>query len=160
MNPETTSGGRALAFYSSIRVSIRAGERIADPNNKDEIIGHNVNINITKNKTARPFKKTSFELLYGIGVDKVSEVVDISLLGNFIQRSGAYYQIREDANNKDSVITRKFNGEDVKLSFQGKNSLVDYLKMDNELYHILEHAVMTGESLPIESIKNNNGEGA
>jgi recombination protein RecA len=151
-NPETTSGGRSLAFYSSVRVNIRPGERIPDPHKKDEVMGHIVNVNIVKNKTARPFKKGSFELIYGIGVDAVSEIADIALLGDFVQRAGAYYQIRENPRDKDTVITRHFNGEEVKLSFQGKDAFVSHLKEDTGLYEILDRAVRTGEAPSVEEI--------
>ena len=154
MNPETTSGGRALSFYASIRVNIRPGERIPDPQRKDEIMGHIVNVNVTKNKTARPFKKSSFELIYGKGVDTVSEIADIALLANFVQRAGAYYQLRKDPEDKDTIITRKFREEDVKLSFQGKEAFVNYLKQDMALYEILEQAVRSGNPPSIEDIEN------
>lgn len=149
MNPETTSGGRALRFYASVRISVRAGERITGKN-KDDVIGHVINTRIVKNKTASPFKKASFELIYGKGVDKVKEIIDIALLGNIIQRAGAYYQIKDE---DGEIIIRNFNNEDIKLSFQGKDKFADYLKTDNELCLMLEHSVRTGDPLNIDKLK-------
>lgn len=133
-NPETTPGGRALKFYSSVRIEVRSGERIT---NKNEVIGHIVNAKVAKNKTGMPFRKASFELIYGEGVDRVKEIVDIALLAGYVNRAGSYYQIKDE--NGD-IITR--NG--TKLSFQGKDSFANYLKEDTELLNILEEAIRSG----------------
>lgn len=141
-----------------MRVNIRPGEKIPDPKNKDDVIGHIVNVNIVKNKTAIPHKKASFELIYGVGVDKVSEIADLATMADFVQRAGAYYQLREDKTDKDTIITRSIGGKEVKLSFQGKGSFVEYMKEDKGLYDILEEAVRSGQAPDVERLKNAGGE--
>ena len=150
MNPETTSGGRALAFYASIRINVRAGEKIPNPKNKDESIGHVINITVAKNKTAVPFKKASFDLFYAAGVNKKKEIVDISIETGWITRAGAYYQVKDENGNK---VKRTINEQEIELSFQGKDSLIEYIESDEELYKILEEAVMTGIAPTLEQIK-------
>lgn len=149
MNPETTSGGRALKFFASIRVSIRAGEQIKE--GKDEVIGHTMNIRIVKNKTAQPYRKASFDLIYGQGIDNLAEIIDIAEIAGYMQKSGAYYQIREDANDKNTIINRHFNGELIKLSFYKKDWLT-YLNQDTELKEILEDLVRNGGYLNIGQV--------
>ncbi len=87
-NPETTSGGRALKFYSSVRVDIRRGEAIK---NGTEIIGNKANVKIVKNKVAPPFKVASIEIMYGLGISKTGELVDLAVDYDIIDRSGAWY---------------------------------------------------------------------
>ena len=145
MNPETTSGGRGLPFYASIRIHIRAGEKIPDPANKDEVIGHIVNVRVVKNKTARPFKVASFPLFYGIGVDKIAEIADIAVLAGAIEKAGAWLRIK---GADDKPITRKWmkDGKAVEtvLNFQGKEKLVQHLREDTELFELLKRVVYGG----------------
>ncbi len=157
-NPETTSGGRALTFYASIRINVRAGERIPNPNNKDEVIGHIVNARVVKNKTALPFKKASFELLYGKGVDRISEIADISIIAEYVNRAGAYYQIKNSEDEKivrtvtpafanlieEEKLAKKISDNQVELSFMGKEKFVEYLKLDTHLFEIMETAIREG----------------
>lgn len=147
---ETTSGGRALKFFASVRINVKAGERIKDPKNKDNIIGHQINVNITKNKTAMPYKKASFDLYYGIGVDKLKEVADIAVLVGYVKRAGAYYQIKDEEGNK---VKRAFNGEEIELSFQGQDSLVSHLREDTELYNILQESILTNTTPTLQQLQ-------
>lgn len=92
-NPETTPGGHALKFYSSIRISV-SREGVKD---SDERVGDKVKLHIVKNKTATPFQKVELKLLYGIGFDLVNEALDIFLEKGYITKSGAWYKM--DGNN-------------------------------------------------------------
>ena len=87
-NPETTPGGRALKFYSTIRLDIRRGEQIKIGEN---IIGNKTNIKVVKNKVAPPFKTTSVDIMYGKGVSKSGEIVDIGSMIDVVEKSGAWY---------------------------------------------------------------------
>ena len=87
-NPETTPGGRALKFYSTIRLDIRRGEQIKMGEN---IIGNKTNIKVVKNKVAPPFKTTSVDIMYGKGVSKSGEIVDIGSMIDVVEKSGAWY---------------------------------------------------------------------
>ena len=119
-NPEVTPGGRALKFYSSIRLEIRKGEQIKLGN---DITGNKTNIKVVKNKMAPPFKTCTLEIAYGEGISKTGEVVDIAADANIIEKSGAWYA---------------YNGE--KLG-QGRETVKELLKNNKKLYEELEKKV-------------------
>ena len=116
-NPETTTGGRALKFYSSIRLDIRRAEQIKDGNN---IIGNKTAIKVVKNKMAPPFKSCNVDIMYGEGVSKEGEIVDLASEAGIIEKSGAWYS---------------YNGE--KLG-QGKENVKELLKTNSALCNELE----------------------
>lgn len=116
-NPETTPGGRALKFYSSIRLDIRRAETIK---NDDQIIGNRVNIKVVKNKVAPPFKTASLDIMYGEGISKEGEIIDIASDLEIINRSGAWYS---------------YNGEKIG---QGKENTKLYLKNNPDLKEEIE----------------------
>ena len=87
-SPETTSGGNALKFYSSVRMDIR---RIGAIKNGDEIIGNSTRVKVVKNKVAPPFKVVEFDLMYGKGISKVGELVDLGAKAGIVEKSGAWY---------------------------------------------------------------------
>ena len=90
-NPETTSGGRALKFYSSIRMDIR---RIAHVKNGDMPIGNRTKVKVVKNKVAAPYREAEFDLLYGQGVSREGDVLDLAVTQNMVEKSGAWYTYR------------------------------------------------------------------
>ena len=87
-NPETTPGGRALKFYSTIRLDVRRGEQIK---NGSEPIGNKTNVKIVKNKVAPPFKSVEIELIYGKGISKAGEIIDLAVMRGVIVKSGAWF---------------------------------------------------------------------
>ena len=87
-NPETTSGGNALKFYSSVRLDIR---RIGAIKDKDEIIGNSTRVKVVKNKVAPPFKVVEFDLMYGKGISKTGELVDLGVKAGVVEKAGAWY---------------------------------------------------------------------
>jgi len=87
-SPETTSGGNALKFYSSVRMDIR---RIGAIKDKDEIIGNSTRVKIVKNKVAPPFKVVEFDLMYGKGISKTGELVDLGVKAGVVEKAGAWY---------------------------------------------------------------------
>ena len=87
-NPETTTGGRALKSYSSVRVEIRRSEAIK---NGTEIVGNKVNIKVVKNKVAPPFKSTQVDIIYGKGISRDGEVLDLAVDKDIVDKSGAWY---------------------------------------------------------------------
>ena len=119
-NPETTPGGRALKFYSSVRLDIRRAETIK---NGDKIIGNKVNIKVVKNKVAPPFKVASLDIMYGEGISKEGEIIDIGTEIGILDRSGAWYSYEGD-----------------KIG-QGKESTKLYLKNNPELCDKLENLI-------------------
>ena len=119
-NPETTPGGRALKFYSSVRLEIRRSEQIK---NGVEVIGNKTNVKVVKNKMAPPFKNCSVDIMYGEGVSKEGELVDLAAEAKIIEKSGAWYS---------------YNGE--KLG-QGKENVKELFKTNNELKEEIEAKV-------------------
>jgi recombination protein RecA len=87
-SPETTTGGNALKFYSSVRLDIR---RIGAIKQGDEAIGNRTRVKVVKNKLAAPFRQTEFDILYGQGVNKIGEIIDMGVEANIVEKSGAWY---------------------------------------------------------------------
>ena len=87
-NPETTTGGNALKFYASIRLEIRRTGSIKD---RDQIVGNQTRVKVVKNKLAPPFRQVDFDIMYGEGISKVGELIDLGVKGNVIEKSGAWY---------------------------------------------------------------------
>ena len=119
-NPETTPGGRALKFYSTIRMDVRRSEQIKQG---DNIIGNRTNVKIVKNKVAPPFKVATLEIMYGEGISKEAEIIDLATEAKIIEKSGSWYS---------------YNGN--KLG-QGKETVKALLKENKELSNELEEKV-------------------
>ncbi|MBR2571644.1 MAG: recombinase RecA [Clostridia bacterium] len=104
-NPETTTGGRALKFYATIRIDVRKGEPIK---NGSEVIGYKTKIKIVKNKVAPPFKTTIVDMLFGEGLSKSSEVLDLAVEHDIIMKSGAWYSYNDVRIGQGRENTRKY----------------------------------------------------
>jgi recombination protein RecA len=87
-NPETTTGGNALKFYASVRLDIR---RIGAIKDRDEVVGNQTRVKVVKNKVAPPFKQVEFDIMYGVGVSKVGELVDLGVKAGIVEKSGSWY---------------------------------------------------------------------
>ncbi|CAK8163464.1 DNA recombination/repair protein RecA [Candidatus Xenohaliotis californiensis] len=104
-NPETTTGGNALKFYSSIRIEIRKGTAIKD---KDEIIGNETKVKIVKNKVAPPFKQAEFEIIYNEGISKLGEIIDCGVKFGIIEKSGAWYAYKNEKIGQGKINVKSF----------------------------------------------------
>lgn len=131
-NPETTPGGRALKFYASIRLDVRRAEQIKDG---DRIIGNRTNVKVVKNKVAPPFKSASVDIMYGEGISKDGELIDLAVDINIIEKSGAWYS---------------YKGEKIG---QGKENVKDLLKKNPELSKEIEDKVRIHFGLKKENKK-------
>ncbi|HLP55226.1 MAG TPA: recombinase RecA [Fluviicola sp.] len=117
-NPETTTGGNALKFYASIRVDIRRASQIKEG---EEVIGNRVKVKVVKNKVAPPFRKAEFDIMYGEGISKVGEIIDLGVELNIVKKSGSWFSYGE---------TRLGQGRDAVKSMIADNpELMDELEL-------------------------------
>ncbi|MEM1379159.1 MAG: recombinase RecA [Pseudomonadota bacterium] len=92
-SPETTTGGNALKFYSSVRLDIR---RIGSIKQRDEYVGNQTRVKVVKNKVAPPFKQVEFDIMFGEGISKMGELIDLGVLGNVVEKSGSWYSYNSE----------------------------------------------------------------
>ncbi|MEE4200188.1 MAG: DNA recombination/repair protein RecA, partial [Erythrobacter sp.] len=119
-NPETTTGGNALKFYASVRLDIRRTGQIKD---RDEVIGNSTRVKVVKNKVAPPFKQVEFDIMYGEGISKIGEILDLGVKAGIVEKSGSWYSY-------DSVRIG-----------QGRENAKVYLKENPEVCDRLEAAI-------------------
>ncbi|MGB3835929.1 recombinase RecA [Castellaniella sp.] len=119
-NPETTTGGNALKFYSSVRLDIR---RIGSIKKGDEVVGNETRVKVVKNKVAPPFKQVEFDIMYGTGISREGEIIDLGVQAGLVDKSGAWYS---------------YNGERIG---QGKDNVREYLKEHPDMAFDIENRV-------------------
>ena len=123
-NPETTTGGNALKFYASVRLDIRRTGAIKDG---DEIVGNETRVKVVKNKVAPPFKQADFQIMYGAGISKESELVDLGVKCKLIDKSGAWYAYKGEKIGQGKSNAMKFLQENVVVSKEIEQQLRDLL---------------------------------
>ena len=116
-NPETTTGGNALKFYASVRLDIR---RTGSIKNGDEVVGNQTRVKVVKNKVAPPFREAEFEIMYGAGISRNGEIIDMGVTHNLIEKSGSWYA---------------YNGERIG---QGKENAKSFLDQRPEIAREIE----------------------
>jgi len=112
-NPETTTGGNALKFYSSIRLDIR---RISQIKDADNIVGNRVRVKVVKNKVAPPFKKAEFDLIYGEGISKMGEIIDLGVEQNIVKKSGSWFSYGETKLGQGRDAVKKLLADNPELA--------------------------------------------
>jgi len=135
-NPETTSGGRALKFYSSVRIDIR---RIGSIKQGDDVVGNRTKVKVVKNKVAPPFKVVEFNIMYGKGISRIAELLDLAVEFDIIEKRGSWY---------------RYDGEPIG---QGQDAAMEFLENDPELTEKIEETVRK-KLLPDEEAENGGKE--
>ena len=130
-NPETTTGGNALKFYSSVRLDIR---RIGQIKDRDEVIGNQTRVKVVKNKVAPPFRQVEFDILYGEGISKTGELLDLGVKANVVEKSGSWFS---------------YNGERIG---QGREKARQFLKDNPAIANDIEDAVRRNAGLLAEEL--------
>jgi recombination protein RecA len=141
-NPETTTGGNALKFYASVRLDIRRTGSIKD---RDEIVGNATRVKVVKNKVAPPFKQVEFDIMYGEGVSKVGEILDLGVKAGLVEKSGAW-----------------FSYDSVRIG-QGRENAKLYLKENPDVAQRIENAIRgrteeVGEALMVGAVSDDEDE--
>ena len=127
-SPETTTGGNALKFYASVRLDIR---RIGQIKDKDQIIGNQTRVKVVKNKVAPPFKVVEFDILYGEGISKEGEIIDLGVLSGIVEKSGSWYSYNGERIGQGRENAKKFLLDNSEISneiedlIRGKNKTVE-----------------------------------
>ncbi len=128
-NPETTTGGRALKFYSSVRIEIRKSEAIK---NGSEIVGNKVNIKVVKNKVAPPFKATQVDIIYGKGISRDGEVLDLAVEKDIIDKSGAWYAYKGEKIGQGRENAKRYLSEHAEVMNEVTEAIKNILKNQEE----------------------------
>ncbi|WP_010090784.1 recombinase RecA [Burkholderia ubonensis] len=133
-NPETTTGGNALKFYSSVRLDIR---RIGSIKKNDEVIGNETRVKVVKNKVSPPFREAIFDILYGEGISRQGEIIDLGVQAKIVDKAGAWYS---------------YNGEKIG---QGKDNAREFLRENPEIAREIENRIR--ESLGVAAMPDGAG---
>jgi recombination protein RecA len=128
-NPETTTGGNALKFYSSIRLDIR---RIESLKNEEGIYGSRTRVKVVKNKLAPPFKEAQFEIIYGQGISKEGELIDLGTTCNIVGKSGTWYSYQDDRLGQGRENAKKFLKENPKIATEIEKKIKDHLGLSSK----------------------------
>ena len=123
-SPETTTGGNALKFYASVRIDIR---RIGSIKKGDEVIGNETNVKVVKNKVAPPFKDAVFDILYGEGISRLGEIIDLGVQAKIVDKAGAWYSYNGEKIGQGRDNTREFLRENPDLAREIENKIREQL---------------------------------
>ena len=136
-SPETTTGGNALKFYASVRLDIR---RIGAIKDREEVVGNQTRVKVVKNKVAPPFRQVEFDIMYGEGISKVGELVDLGVTAGIVEKSGSWYS---------------YNGERIG---QGRENAKTFLKQNGDVAVAIEKAIRANAGLISAKITNASAE--
>jgi recombination protein RecA len=140
-NPETTTGGNALKFYASVRIDIR---RVTSIKDGDEVIGNQVRCKVVKNKVAPPFRKAEFDIMFGSGISRSGEIVDMGVALGIIKKSGSFFSYNG---------TKIAQGRDA-----AKRVIADNVELSDELEANIMAKLKGGEEIPVEESSEGDGE--
>jgi len=135
-SPETTTGGNALKFYSSVRLDIR---RIGQLKDRDEVVGNQTRVKVVKNKVAPPFRQVEFDIIYGEGISKMGELIDLGVKGDIVDKSGSWYSYGDQRLGQGKEKTRQFLKENPEIA----NEIEEKIRRSAGL---LADEMLTGET--------------
>ncbi|MEC9234883.1 MAG: recombinase RecA, partial [Pseudomonadota bacterium] len=130
-SPETTTGGNALKFYSSVRMDIR---RIGQIKNREDVVGNQTRVKVVKNKMAPPFRQVEFDIMYGEGISKMGEILDLGVAGNIVDKSGAWFS---------------YDGQRIG---QGRENAKNFLRENPEVSNKIETAIRQNAGLVADNM--------
>ena len=128
-NPETTSGGRALKFYASIRMEIR---RITTLNDGTEMVGSRVRVKVVKNKVAPPFKQSEFDIMYGQGISSEGDILDLAVTGEIVEKTGAWYSYDDKKIGQGRENAKTFLNENDDVMKEVTKKVRSFMGLDNK----------------------------
>jgi recombination protein RecA len=138
-NPETTTGGNALKFYASVRLDIR---RIGSIKDRDTVVGNQTRVKVVKNKMAPPFRVVEFDIMYGEGISKTGELIDLGVAAGVVEKSGAWFS---------------YDGQRIG---QGRENAKAYLKENPTVADAIEHAIRQNAGLVAGAMMDSGGKEA
>ncbi|MBN8290382.1 recombinase RecA [Rhodobacter sp. NTK016B] len=136
-SPETTTGGNALKFYSSVRLDIR---RIGSIKDREEVVGNQTRVKVVKNKVAPPFKQVEFDIMYGEGISKTGELLDIGVKAGVVEKSGSWYSYGDERIG------------------QGRENAKNYLKANQQIALAIEDKIRAANGLDFQMTSSDDGE--
>lgn len=128
-NPETTTGGNALKFYASVRIDIR---RISQIKTGDDVSGNRIRTKVVKNKVAPPFRKAEFDIMYGEGISKVGEIIDLGVESDIIRKSGSWFSYGETKLGQGREAVKSLLKDNPELAEELENKIIEEYKANNE----------------------------
>jgi len=132
-SPETTTGGNALKFYASVRLDIR---RIGAIKDRDEVVGNQTRVKVVKNKVAPPFKQVEFDIMYGEGISKVGELIDLGVTAGVVEKSGSWFS---------------YNGERIG---QGRENAKNFLRQNPDMANAIESTIRSNAGILAAALSN------
>jgi recombination protein RecA len=136
-NPETTTGGNALKFYASLRMEIR---RIGQIKDRDEVVGNQTRVKVVKNKLAPPFRQVEFDIMYGEGISKVGELIDLGVKAGVVEKSGAWFS------------------HDSQRIGQGRENAKQFLRDHTDVADAIEHRIREQSGVVANAMMATNDE--
>ena len=124
-NPETTTGGNALKFYSSVRIDIRRATQIKEG---DKVMGNRTRVKVVKNKLAPPFRQAEFDIIYGLGISKMGEIIDLAVDNNIIKKSGSWFSYGETKLGQGRDAVKQLLTDNVELAEELEGKIKEALK--------------------------------